>query len=326
MTIADFLSDINNVDSIGVPTQRASTPEELYQNCIALALKEEKEITDAIIEWHKLLMRYINNVKNGAVLLSRLYESLKVDDQWANRRGCLTLAKNYNYAFASNHFARVIFTMAINKFVPTDEDFWDMIVNRKISLSSYLGQTQQAKRISAYPNKSYNIKYYTPGWYLAHVIPVNNHAYQGYENINVYDIYKHGEESEWQYDCALNCMVRKTDDCIDSDKMKVAKAHFLRFLDPINYFLVPGQRHVIYKQIKKGDGWPIGENKYIVDLMTIKAHDRFGKYFEEFLKVALVEDDYIEKVMPDIKEAAEKIEETEKDCGTCTSACKKHIG
>ena len=36
--------------------------------------------------------------------------------------------------------------------------------------------------------------------------------------------------------------------------------------------------------------------------------------------------DYIEKVMPDIKEAAEKIEETEKDCGTCTIACKKHIG
>jgi hypothetical protein len=64
----------------------------------------------------------------------------------------------------------------------------------------------------------------------------------------------------------------------------------------MNYFLVPGKNHTIYNKINTEDGYPLGENKHVVDFMTLKAEEHFGEAFKDFLSIALVEDDYLDKI------------------------------
>ena len=298
MTIKEFLSTKNIVSTIAIPIGLASTPQELYDECITVAYPSDAsnpqtdKITQAIIGWHKLLSWYAE--QEGAVLLSRLYESEGTSGNWDNRRNSLTISENYSYAFCSNHFARVIMTMALSGFVPDKKDFWDMMVNeRGFYLGSLFGLTPVEKRISAYSQKVYNAKFYTPGWYLAHIISVaaKEMQYKEHQDIDVKNIFKLGREIDWQSDSMLGCKIRRNKDCLDAREKKVAIAHFLRCLDPINYFLVPNQNNTIYKKINAGDGSPLGENKFVVQFMFTKAHERFGSHFEDFLRKALVDFD-----------------------------------
>ena len=83
-----------------------------------------------IEEWHDLLVRYATDPES--VKLSRLYERTsngtekvyingieKKKPIWNTRRGMQTVMQDgYTYAFASNYFARLIFSMAYAGFVP----------------------------------------------------------------------------------------------------------------------------------------------------------------------------------------------------------------
>lgn len=294
MTIKEFLSGKNVALTKTVPVGNASTPQELYSGCITVPYPCDPTdprsdiITEAIIGWHELLSWYVK--QDGAVLLSRLYESEGSSGNWDNRRNSLTISKNYNYAFCSNHFARVIMTMALNGFVPDKKDFWDMMVtDRSFYLSSLFGLTPVEKQIAAYNQKAYNARFYTPGWYLAHIISVKDMPYKEHCDIDVKNIFKLGNKSEWSEDSILGCIVRKNNDSIDLREKEVAVAHFLRCLDPINYFLVPNNNNVIYKKINPDDGSPLGENKFVVQYMMIKAYERFGSAFKDFLNLALAD-------------------------------------
>ena len=296
MTIKDFLFNNKSVSAIAIPIGSASTPQELYDTCITIAYPSDArnmmtdKITQAIIGWHELLSWYAE--QDGAVLLSRLYESEGTSGKWDNRRNSLTISKNYNYAFCSNHFARVIMTMALNGFVPDKKDFWNMMVNeRGFYLSALFGLTPVEKRISAYSQKVYNAKFYTPGWYLAHIISVKDMPYKDYQDIDVKNIFKLGKESEWQLDSTRGSKIRRNKDTLNAREKKVAIAHFLRCLNPINYFLVPNQNNTIYNKINASDGSPLGENKFVVQFMLIKAYERFGSVFEDFLEKVLADID-----------------------------------
>jgi hypothetical protein len=181
-------------------------------------------------------------------------------------------------------------TMALNGFVPDKKDFWEMMVTKRaFYLSSLFGLTPVEKRISAYTQKAYNGKFYTPGWYLAHIISVKDMPYKEHGDIDVKKIFKLGKEAEWTLDSVMGCMVRRNNDRIDLRERKVAIAHFLRCLDPINYFLVPNNNNTIYQKINSDDGYPLGENKFVVQFMLIKAYERFGTTFEDFLKRSLAD-------------------------------------
>ena len=294
MNIYEFLHTPVLVTPRPVPTGHASTPEELLKTCIPVDLTDKK-LVNSIIEWHNLLLRYINN-NPDPVFLSRLYESAGISGAWDTRRGALTICKNYRYAFASNHFARIIYTMAINCFIPTDDDFSDMMNNMKFSLFYEHRLTPIEKKIAAYTNIPYDHPYYTPDWYLAHIISVNDCPYFNHEHIPIRDIFQIGNASDWVYNSKIDRMVRTNDVALTPEEYEVAKAHFIRFVDPINYFLVPGKNFVVYNKQHEDDGAPLGENKYVLDLMTLEASRAFGKTFEEFMKEALVDPDYIKTI------------------------------
>lgn len=291
MKIEQFLRKFAFKAIPAVPTDSATTPEELYDKCISLTCPNNQTVTDAIIGWHKLLTRYVN--KEGAILLSRLYESTKDSTgDWNNRRNSLTISENYSYAFCSNHFPRLILIMALNGFVPDDDDFWNMMVTeRKFYLSSLFGMAPIERRISGFETKPYNARCYALGWYLAHIVSVVDMPYRGCSSLDIKNIFALGEEKDWKYDTALGCIARRNSETLDENEKKMAVAHFLRLVDPINYFLVPNQTNVVYKKVNKSDKTPLGENNFVVQYMLCRAYERFGNTLVDFLDVALADFD-----------------------------------
>lgn len=272
MNIEEFLSNDNIFDFPTVPTGSSSTAGEFFQKAIITP-----QNTETIRKWHHLLTRYMNDPE--AIILSRLYESNKLNGDWNNRRGMLTrMADGFSYACASNDFARIIFTMAYCDFVPEYRDFKKMMTERKFSLSSCRGLTTVERDHAAFRIKQYHTRFYTQGWYLAHIMAYKRDEYLGYPGVDIRDIITLGTKNNWKKNG--NYYVRELPNTLSEEQKKIAKAQFLRFVDPINYFLVPGQGRVSVYQI--------GEKREIVDFIRKKYSDAFGDDYKDFMKKALV--------------------------------------
>lgn len=307
------------------PTDKCDSVIDLYENCIKMTAQPDKSVIE---KWHDLLVRYANDPKS--VKLSRLYESTKNGTEkvyengiekkkiiWDTRRGMQTFMQNgYTYAFASNYFARLIFSMAYAGFVPEYDDFKSMFLNRDFPLFFPYKTTECDRQYASFNAKTYKDCFYTPGWYLAHIISVNDIPFYKYPEANIKEILHLGKLSDWKktFDIKSSEMTikefldlpdlsdpsglselekindsrirkihsRNMDKSFTEDEEKIIRAHFLRFIDPINYFLVPSGWNDI--QIGKS----VGENKDVISFMIKKRHETFGKKYEEFLDLALV--------------------------------------
>lgn len=273
-SIEEFLSSKNKFIFPAVPTGKSNTVEEFYKDCISLVLPKNVK---TVIRWHNLLKKYIYD--DEAILLSRLYESRKINGIWDTRRGMLTrMQDGFSFAFASNFFARIIYTMAFYDFVPEYEDFKDMFKNRKFSLFSFMGKTEVEKKYAAFINPSYNPRFYTQNWYLAHIIPVNDESFYRFENKNINDIFTPGSINDWKVNSS-GYYERFLDYTLTEDDKKIARAHFVRFIDPINYFLVPNANHVTISKI--------GEAPAIINYMRKRASNLYQDVYDDFLKLAM---------------------------------------
>lgn len=277
MFIEEFLSNDNIFNFPNVPTGSSDTADEFFQKAIITPQK-----TEAIRKWHRLLTRYMNDPE--AIILSRLYESNKLNGDWNNRRGMLTrMADGFSYACASNDFARIIFTMAYCDFVPEYHDFKKMMTERKFSLSSCRGLTKVERDHAAFRIKQYHKRFYTQGWYLAHIIAFKRDEYLGYPGIDIRDIITLGTNNQWRKNG--DYYVRELPNTLSEDQKKIARAQFLRFVDPINYFLVPGRSNSSVGNI--------GEKDEIVNFMRKKYFDAFDDDYKDFMKKALIKPDEI---------------------------------
>lgn len=272
MTIEEFLSPDHDIRVPVLPDGTTHTASDFFDNAICIPPNP------AIVkEWHRLLTRYMEDP--NAVILSRLYESTPDPvERWATRRGMMTrMADGFSYACASNHFGRIIFTMAYNDFVPEYSDFLRMFTERRISLSHAFRTNPIERECPAFRLQPYHGKFYTPGWYLAHILAINKDKYLGYPAVNFKDIITLGQNDDWRNSPCPN--VRLLPETLTDEQKTIAKAYFLRFIDPINYFLVPGKKHVSIKTI--------GEKKEIVNFMRKKYSDTYGDVYLDFMEKAL---------------------------------------
>ncbi|MCQ2584459.1 MAG: hypothetical protein MJ185_02620 [Treponema sp.] len=273
-TIKEFISDNNRFIFPDVPTGKSETVIDFFNQCVSPILPQN---SNTIIKWHKLLVKYANDPKS--VLLCRLYESRKLNGEWDTRRGMQTKMKDgFTYAFATNFFARIIYTMAYYDFVPEYEDFKKMFTERKFSLFSFMGKTNVEKNKAAFTNSPYNQRFYTQNWYLAHIVAVNDEPFFHFESKNINDIFTAGNQHDWETN-KRGFMERYLDYQLSEEDKKIARAHFLRFVDPINYFLVPNSKHISVSKI--------GENPYLINFMRRRAYEIYGDIYLDFLKAAL---------------------------------------
>ncbi len=274
--IEDFLNSNNNFSFPEVPNGDANSIGDFYDKCIKQVLPQKPE---TLIAWHNLLSKYVDD--EDAILLSRLYESKKLNGEWDTRRGMYTrMADGFQYAYATNFFARLIYTMSYFNFVPEYEDFKQMFTEKKISLFSFLGTTKVEKKYAAFNTPAYPARFYTQQWYLAHIVAVNDEAFKGYRNADITSIFTSGKREDWVL-TPSGYYERYIKDSLNEVEKRIAKAHFLRFVDPLNYFLVPNSKRVSYKQI--------GEDYRIIDFMKRKYFEIFGSAYESFLFDVLVD-------------------------------------
>lgn len=268
---------------------------------------------NCIIAMHKMLIEYANDAlgKNDpARFLSRLHESVAMGNGLTETRrgGCTIMADGLNYVFASNYFARVIYVLTYCGWSPNLNDFKDMISKRRICIGYPYKRTNGERRISAYPTIRKDAEYYpadcfyTPDWYLAHIVGVMD-PFVGHERIDLRGVVlPRGKLDDWNIEAGLP--VRRIQACLSKEEKEVVVAQFLRFLDPINYVLVPNQRHEMHSPQKRTR---IGEEpcfiSYLKRWMHKYVNEEESGLYEEFCKLALapVESGSIEVLNDDIE-------------------------
>ena len=272
-----------------VPNGETSTVGDFFKQCTA-GVRLSPEM---IVKWHRMLVSYSNPKKNNRLPV-RLHESVRINGAYETRRGAVTrMQDGFEYVFASNYFARVIYSMGKEGYVPEEEDFADMINNRKVCISYPLHVNPGEQEISAYPSRIVNARYstqglYTPSWYLAHIADVNNVRrvpYRGFEGVRPRDVMSSGKMADWEM---VNGMpVRQLKENL-GEKRAIVRANFLRFLDPINYFLVPSRK---FEKHEVGSG-VLGEASDVVAYAKQRMISEVEKIshgiYDEFCDIALI--------------------------------------
>ena len=193
---------------------------------------------NVIEEWHKLLVWYID--QPNAPLLIRKYEAGKNEGEWDNRRGCvIQFEDGLEVVYASNFLAHDIFLMAYHGFVPSKEDFMEQIKKRELRITS---GTNIEKEIRLYPSANKGLGY----CYLAHIMDVNGQyiredgSYKKLSKSEVEWIFPRGMASNWIDSSDKIWHISRK---LSNSEKELVKAHCLRFLDPMNYYLTPLTKH-----------------------------------------------------------------------------------
>ncbi|WP_148257273.1 hypothetical protein [Treponema primitia] len=279
MNLIDYLKDINKSGCIQLPNGRDKTIKLFFTNCIKNTLPK-KEI---LCQWDSLLNTYVNEPK--AIYFIRRHHT-DSNNNWNNiRRGFYTKYNNdFCYVFCDNYLAHYFYIMAINQYVPDYKDFYDVMTTRQFPYG--FRNTKEEIPYQAFKiGKSVNIN--NNGWKLAHIFSVNDNYNFDYEEDSKI-LFPLGIQDEWKIYNGSNYPYRKIDNDIDSiDKSKM-KAHFLRLVHPINYFLVP-QRKNETDVVSNNN---IGEYKELLQYMYLYMQEKYKNIFETYQKNILLDNSY----------------------------------
>jgi len=293
MKICDYYNNYkeNAKYAISLNSGHDKTLKDLYNNCISQHFISRK---DNILKWHKMFMEYVD--RPDAILWIRYYENGgKNEGRFQIRRGCVTeFEDGFTYAFVSNYDVHEIYNMISLGVEPDVEEFAKMMRNRTFPLH-YDNNRESSEEgdICSYPHVGsvqagvLNAKH----WYLAHIngiksafmrddgscLPIVIKSMEGQK------IFPLGKLADWQLD-KNHFYVRKLNYALSEQEKKMVKAHFLRFVDPLNYYPVPGLK------FQKND---ICAKIWDYDKLNIYISNKFDEMFgldvmNEFRKKALV--------------------------------------
>lgn len=273
--------------------------------------------TQTVIEWTKLLLNYVKqddavfairaffswqNVKNNPADSDSqlaITNGKKVGDNnpYSLRRGFLTEFKNskYKFFYSDNFLAAYFMKMAYDGFVPLYGDFISELQNR--TFPARFGRSCAAERAIA----AYNINGKTAkdpgiqraGYKVAHVIDsgtnyVNSSGNHGLSQIcNCY--FPRGWYSDWKFSNGYYSRQLSNTQGID-----YLKAHFLRFVCPINYFLAPKAN--INKKVYQSYGQTSGLTTNKPDIAELPELQKYviGQFYNLYGKVYV---DYLDAIM-----------------------------
>lgn len=285
MTIKEYYANYKTNKKLGItlPCGTADTIEEFYNKCISKNMLPKENV----LAWHDMFIEYIQ--RKDAVFWVRYYESgNKKSGRWNTRRGCKTQFNDgFSYVFVSNFDAHEIFNMVRLGVKPDVEEFLQLMKNYEFPLHYDDGESCEEKDMAVFPKiGSTRAGVLTPDhWYLAHIVGIKE-DFIGVNgailNVDVDKIYPRGEVIEWKHN-SNGKKVRKIDYNLTESEKELVKAHFLRFIDPLNYYAAPG------RDWQSNDvAYIIGEAKELNDFMSEQYKKNYGaKKMFEFRKYAL---------------------------------------
>lgn len=265
MTLKEFIDSSHIHEVPQLPRGTAHNLDEVFLNVVERNLPRDQVIRD----WNGLLLDYIEHP--DAVFFIRRYASAP-NKRWdLIRRGFLTEHScGFRYVFCDNYLAHYFYLMAMKNFVPSLTELILMISERKFPYG-YM-RTSEEEPYQAYPKgRSVNIN--RSGWKLAHLYSVNQNDYDfDYKNLCA-QLFPRGEQNEWNYHGNNNYPSRYYNSAVSVETKKIAVAHFLRLVHPINYFLTPK------KSLSNID---IGEKPGMISFMRQKNFKKFPIILPKF--------------------------------------------
>lgn len=290
MKIKDYFNNYKDRRyAFDVPIGKSKTIEDFYNNCIAKTLLDE----NIVLKWHNMLLEYLE--REDAIFWIRYYESgKKINGRWNTRRGSLTrFSDGLSYAFVSNYDVHEIYNMISKRIVPTAAEFAQMLNNREYPLHYDKSKSCEEIDIAVFPNvgRVQAGVLTEANWYLAHIEEIkgpyirSNGTYSKLDRTEKEILFPRGNTCDWDTTEGYN--VRHLNYSLSAEQKAIVKAHFLRFVDPLNYFLVPSwknETNTIYENKKKS----IGEYKYLTLHVSKKFKSAYATAMEEFCRNALI--------------------------------------
>ena len=256
---------------------------DFFKNCVSKnSLHQEQHLINSVKAWHEMLVEYSN--REDAVFWIRRYEGSSKTEKaanegrWVNRRGCRTDFNNASYVFVSNFDVHEIFNMVRLGVQPDVDEFIDLMNNYEFPMHYSDAQTSDESFIASYPhliNPPTGV-FSKKHWYLAHIIGIKSDPYydSGGNEIIVDkkypDLFSRGVLSDWKMHKGHK--VRKINRDLQKEEIALLKAHFLRFIDPLNYYIVPGEKYQITAVRNQ-----IGEDSDLNAFMSNVIADVYGK-------------------------------------------------
>lgn len=292
MTIKEYYKNykINKKYPIKLISGTDKTIDDFYNNCVQRHILP----VENVLAWHKMLMEYAD--RPDAIYWIRYYESgSKASGRWNNRRACMTrFADGFSYVFVSNFDAHEILNMVRLGVVPDVNEFANLMKSLQYPLHYDPGTSCEESNINAYPNIG------TPRggiltfdhWYLAHINNIKGELLRadGSYNTITYSeglkIYPRGEMKDWSLDKVSGRKIRNLGYSLSAEEKSLVKAHFLRFVDPLNYFVTPGSKYERNSVCSR-----IGEYDILNRFMSSKFEQLYGsKVMDEFRNKALIKE------------------------------------
>lgn len=269
---------------IDMRVDSAKSFSELYEKCIK---EHVARLMKNAIAWHEMLQRYVR--LPDAVLWVRRYESSSKKEKalhggrWPTRRACKTeYSDGFSYVFVSNFDAHEIFNMVGLGVVPDEYEFLRLMKNHQFPLHYDDGGSCEESDIASYPKiGSTRAGVLTVNhWYLAHILSVNDPAYYT-EAVDFERLCPRGQLSDWKPHGRYKVR-RITQKTLTDHEKDIIRAHFLRFVDPINYYVVPGKNYQDNHGYRFNNN-QIGEYAPLNDYISGRFADIYGqRVIEEF--------------------------------------------
>ncbi|MHC5353975.1 hypothetical protein ACYSNX_07300 [Myroides sp. LJL115] len=259
---------INHYHPMQPITQGSATDiSDFFKQLVEVQFSDKK----AIKAQHKALMDYIK--QPTATYFIRLYGSFSPKNYSQLRRGFLTEFKDGNrIVFCDNTFALNFTAAKVGGLYYSFQDINSLFNQEKLVFS--FGTTEQERELSYFSPKGVKRQNINPvGWTLAHIKPVGT----GYDGKSLTTFFPNPEREEW---CELTKM-RKLECEISEQEKKIAIAHFIRLVHPLNSFLIPKNNLVNYS------GKRLGEEPALINYVHQYLKETFPTEMAELEKVAM---------------------------------------
>lgn len=302
MTITQYFQNYkaNSKFPFSVLTSNSTTIDDFYNTCICdkytgtCIAAPYKTFVDSIVDWHDMLVKYAEDDSN--IFWVRQYESGRHNSNENRRASLVQFADNFRILYVSNFDAQEILNMAITGVTPDLQEFKDLMNNHEYYFH-YSDKCEEAKT-NSYPNKlnARNMGVLTQaGFYLAHIRSINEDEYfihgnkyvtQSKKNKVLHDrLFPYGTVADYRNgNPPYKDRVYKQNYSLNNDEKEIIKAHFLRFVDPLNFFPIPGEKNHLYEYNSGQNAYRnIGEFPLMISYMYDKTQVIFSKVnFSDF--------------------------------------------
>lgn len=290
MNLTDKLSTLNKPD---LPILKSGKNDKIsdFWNDFIVPLLPDKNV---VVEMYQLLLKYIND--KDAVFAIRCFGSWpnKLHDNKELRRGFYNKTdSDYSFFYTDNFYAAYFCKMAIDGYVPDYDEFKHAMISRKFP-ARFGRSTKEERDRAAYSidgSKGKDPLFTRNGYKIAHVFNAGKDYEINGENLTINNIcskyFPRGNYNDWniEHDSYGQFYVRNLS-ISDPVALEILKAHFLRFVCPLNYVLTPGGKH--HNTITKVPQNDIAECPELQQYAVEQFNKIYGDVYRDFLSRIMI--------------------------------------